>query len=159
MPNDPFRPPDADSRALAARLIREADHAALAVTRAETGTPSVSRIALCTGPEAGLLSLVSDLAPHTAALRAHPRAALLVGEAGRGDPLAHPRLTLHVVAAFVPRDGAEHRTLRAQLLDRLPKTKLYIDFADFHIVTFTPEGGLLNGGFGRATRLDPCDLP
>lgn len=151
MAKDPINPTTDEARALAGRLMTEARHGALAVIH--EGHPSVSRVALapCHG---GALTLVSDLAPHTAALRADPRAALLVGEPGRGDPLAYPRLTVHVIADFLEKTEAN----RNAYLAAQPKASLYIDFADFHVVRLRATGALLNGGFGRAYRLDPSDL-
>lgn len=151
MPDDPFNPVDEEARALARRLLGDARHAALATLR--DGRPAVSRIGVAPVP-AGAVSLVPDLAPHTADLRADLRAALLVGEPGKGDPLAHPRLSLDVEAVFIAKsDGAIERYLEAQ-----PKARLYIGFADFHLVRFRVVGGLLNGGFGRAYRLAAGDL-
>lgn len=158
MPDSPLRPTDDEARALARRLIAEARHAALAVT-GEDGAPQVSRIALVPGPDGAPLSLVSSLAQHTAALRRDPRAALLIGEPGpRGDPLTHPRLSLQARAAFLPREAPDHAALRAHYLALQPKAKLYIDFADFSLVRFDPAEALLNGGFGRAFRLEAADL-
>ena len=148
---DRFLPPDDDARALARRLMVEARHGALATLR--DGEPFVTRIALAPDPE-GFLTLVSDLAPHTEALRTHPVASLLVGEPGRGDPLAHARMTLSVRATFLDKTEDAARTyLAAQ-----PKAQLYIGFADFHLVRLDPRDALLNGGFGKAHRLDRADL-
>jgi putative heme iron utilization protein len=150
MGKDPFRPIDDDARALARDLISTARHGALGVML--DGEPFVSRVALApTGK--GLLTLVSDLAPHTGALRLHPRASLMIGEPGKGDPLAHARLTLAVTAGFVEKESASADYLALQ-----PKAGLYIGFADFHLVRLTPLEGLLNGGFGKAYRLGADDL-
>ncbi|SMX38880.1 HugZ family pyridoxamine 5'-phosphate oxidase [Maliponia aquimaris] len=157
--NSPFRPVDDDARALARQLLTAADFAALAVTRPDTGTPSVTRIALATDPQGAPLSLVSTLSSHTAALEAAPSCALLVGEPGpRGDPLTHPRLTLHAEARLIARDAPEHPALRAHYLAQRPKAQLYIDFGDFRMVSFRVTDALLNGGFGKAYRLAPEDL-
>ena len=148
---DPFNPVDEEAQVLARRLAAEARHGALATLR--TGQPFVTRIALA--PDgADFLTLISDLAPHTQALRDHPMASLLIGEPGKGDPLAHPRMTLTVRATFP--DKTE--VIQGAYLAAQPKAKLYIGFADFHIVTLSPEGALLNGGFGKAYRLVPNDL-
>lgn len=151
MTSDPFRPTDDEARALARRLIHEARHGALGVL--QDGAPVVSRIALAP-VEDGLLTLVSDLAPHTGALRAHPSASLLIGEPGRGDPLAYPRVTLQVRAAFLEKS----KSLVATYLEAQPKAHLYVGFADFHLVRLMPESALLNGGFGKAYRLTGGDL-
>ncbi|ESW59578.1 MAG: pyridoxamine 5-phosphate oxidase [Rhodobacter sp. CACIA14H1] len=156
---DPVAPADAEARALARDLIRGASHAALAVTDPQDGTPAISRIAFGTAPDGGFLTLVSALAPHHAALQAHPACALLLGEPGaKGDPLTHPRLMVKARAAFVAPDDPARATLRDHWLSHHPKAKLYIDFADFAFVRLHPVSALLNGGFARAFRLMPEDL-
>ena len=157
--SDPIRPCDAMARALAQQLLSTATYAALAVTDPATGTPSVTRIALATAPEGTPLTLISNLSSHTGALRADTNCALLIGEPGeKGDPLTHPRMTLHAKAAFLPKDGEDHLTTRAHYLTLRPKAKLYVDFPDFSFVRFEMSGGLLNGGFGKAFHLKPKDL-
>lgn len=154
---DPFRPVDAEARALARSLIDGATYAALAVL--EQGQPAVTRIAFATTPEGAPLSLISDLSGHTAALRTTPAASLLVGEPeDRGDPLTHPRLTLQATAHFIARGNAAHAALRAHYLAQRPKAQLYIGFGDFHLVRFDVHAALLNGGFGKAFRLSANDL-
>lgn len=155
---DPVAAADAAAIALARRLLFEATHAALAWTDPETGTPGISRIGLALDPKGLPLALVSALAPHTPALRAHPEAALLVGEPGeRGDPLTHPRLMIRVRAVFIPR-SADHDALRAHWLNLRPKAQVYVNLPDFAFVRLVPQSALLNGGFGRAFRLEPQDL-
>ncbi|MEM8802168.1 MAG: pyridoxamine 5-phosphate oxidase [Pseudomonadota bacterium] len=151
MARDPFRPVDDEARAMAQNLVSEARHGALATTL--DGAPFVTRIAVAPC-ELGLVTLVSDLAPHTGALRTAPEGSLLIGEPGRGDPLAHPRVTLQVRAAFLEKTE-DHM---AAYLSVQPKAKLYIGFGDFHLVRLDVQGGLLNGGFGKAYRLEPSDL-
>lgn len=156
-PKDPFRPADEAARALARGLVDAARSGALAVLR--DGVPFVTRIALAPGPEGVPVTLISDLAPHTAALRAEPLCSLLVGEPGpKGDPLTHPRLTIEALATFVPRQSDDHAALRAGFLAHQPKARLYIDFADFHLVRLVPRAGHLNGGFGQAYLLSAADL-
>ncbi|MGI3170367.1 HugZ family protein [Pseudooceanicola sp. C21-150M6] len=156
---NPIRPTDDDARRLARDLLQQADHAALAVIAPETGAPSLSRIAMALDPAGWPVSLVSTLAGHTRALAARPECSLMVGEvADRGDPLTHPRLTLQARAHPVMRTDAGFDALRAHVLALRPKTKLYIDFGDFHFIRFEPLEGFLNGGFGRAFQLRPEDL-
>lgn len=150
MATDPFRPLDQKALALARNLIAKAGHGALGVVR--DSEPYVSRIALAPTMH-GLLTLISDLSPHTAALREHSRASLMIGEPGRGDPLAHPRLTLAVDASFEDKEK-----FKKSYLSRQPKAQLYIGFSDFHIVRLDPTGGHLNAGFGKAFRLTADDL-
>jgi len=154
----PLRPTDDEARTLARGLIDAARFGALGVVHPDTGFPHVTRIAVATAPCGTPVTLISSLSLHTRALRAAPRACLLVGEPGaRGDPLTHPRLSLDVEAAFVPR-GPEHDSLREAWLARHPKAKLYVDFADFAFARLEPLGAALNGGFGKAYVLGPADL-
>lgn len=157
--SDPFQPADPEARELARSLVDTATHAALAVLQPNTPSPSVTRIACATDDHGNPVTLISQLSTHTAALEANPTCALLLGEPGdKGDPLTHPRLTLHCTAQFLDRDSAAHAELRTRYLSLRPKAKLYIDFADFRFVRFEMTDGLLNGGFGKAYLLQPGDL-
>jgi putative heme iron utilization protein len=155
----PLLPVDDDARDLARGLLRDARFAALAVLDPDTGFPSVTRIGIAQTASGAPLALLSLLSAHTTAILADPRVSILVGEPGtRGDPLTHPRLTLHCVAQVCDPASPDREILRAAYLDRNPKAGLYIDFADFRLVTLTVRSGFLNAGFGRAHRLDPADL-
>ena len=155
---DPVRPADAEARALAQGLLT-LRHAALAWTDPDSGTPGISRIAFARDAQAGMLTLVSGLAPHFRALRANPDCALMLGEVGdKGDPLTHPRLMIRARAAFVAPDDPARPGIRARWLERTPKAQVYIDLPDFAFVRLTPVSALLNGGFARAFHLSPQDL-
>lgn len=155
---DPVLPADDAARALSRDLLA-APHAALSYLDAETTMPAISRIAFGLGPDGVPVTLISALAPHTAGLRANPACALLLGEPGaKGDPLTHPRLMLQARAEFIAQDDPTRPALRDHWLAHHPKSKLYIDFADFAFVRLHPVSALLNGGFGRAFRLSAADL-
>ncbi|SDC46635.1 HugZ family protein [Ruegeria marina] len=157
--SDPYLPADAETRSQARALIDGARHGALAVLQPGSGLPSVSRIALATDKDGTPVSLVSALAAHTGALEANPACALLLGEPGaKGDPLTHPRLTLHCTAQMVARGTPGHDALRVRYLALRPKAGLYADFGDFRFVRFAIADGLLNAGFGKAVRLAGEDL-
>ena len=152
--SDPYQTPDAAARLQAQDLLFQAKFAALAFLRPDTGLPSVSRIALATDEAGCPVSLISTLAEHTRALSTCPNCALLIGEpADKGDPLTHPRLTLHCRAEFVAQGSDAHVALRAHYLKQRRKAKLYVDFADFHFVRFEVVDGLLNAGFGKAYKI------
>lgn len=156
---DPIRPTDDEARALARDLIATARFGALGVIDPATGFPAVTRVALGSGPEGGLFTLVSGLSAHSRALRADPRVSLLVGEPGpKGDPLTHPRLSLQAEALPLPPADPRRDATRARWLADHPKAKLYIDLPDFFFVEFRVIAGALNGGFGRAFRLEAADL-
>ena len=155
----PIRPVDDDARALVRDLMTAARFASLAYLDEDTGAPMVSRIALVAGPDHLPLSLMSDLSHHSAALQEQPVCSVLIGEPGdKGDPLTHPRLSLQAEASFIRHGEVEHAQLAQAFLAKQPKAKLYIGFADFALVRFTPLGAHLNGGFGKAYVLDESDL-
>lgn len=155
---DPVQPANDDARALVRQLL-SLGHAALAWEDPDTGTPGISRIAFARDPEAGMLTLVSGLAPHFRALRDRPDCALMLGEVGeKGEPLTHPRLMIRARASFVAPDDPARPGLRARWLERNPKATIYIDLPDFAFVRLTPVSALLNGGFARAFHVAPEDL-
>ncbi|NRB33942.1 MAG: pyridoxamine 5'-phosphate oxidase family protein [Rhodobacteraceae bacterium] len=158
MSTSPIRPTDDEARVLAHSLMQQARFAALGVID-DHGAPMVTRVAFGRGPDGQPMTLVSDLSAHTRALKARPQASLLVGEpADKGDPLTHPRLTLQVRAQIVPHADPRYGDLAGHYLKTHPKAKLYIGFADFNFMLFTPQLGLLNGGFGKAYELSAADL-
>lgn len=142
-PASPVQSPDAEARQMATDLL-QASHGVLGVLRAD-GQPALSRIALA--PVLGqLVTLVSDLSSHTAALTQGAPVSVLMGEPGpKGDPLTHPRLTLQAKVA-----GADKAALKTAYLSKRPKAQLYFDFSDFRMIAFTPTEAFLNGGFGKA---------
>jgi putative heme iron utilization protein len=156
---DPVRDADPEALALARSLLAAARFAALAVTDPADGLPGISRIAFGLGPEGTPMTLISSLSAHHGALLANPACALMVGEPGeKGDPLTHPRLMIKARAEFVAQDAADRAALRDHWLAAHPKAKLYIDFGDFGFVRFQPQSILLNGGFGKAFRIDPAQI-
>ena len=153
-----LRETDDDARALARRLVRSARHAAIAVLEAGTGFPLASRVLTGADVDGVPVILISALAPHMAALRADPRASLLFGEAGKGDPLAPARITVRVEAREVEKGGEIHARIRRRFLARHPKAALYADFPDFAFFRMVPISASLNGGFGRAYLIEAADL-
>jgi len=150
----PARPaPDFDGPAVAKHLLRRIRSGALASLDRASGHPFASLVTVATDLDGSPLLLMSRLAAHTQNLEADPRASLLLAEGGKGDPLAHPRLT---VMGRTERTGEPR--VRARFLARHPKARLYADFADFSFWRLTIEGGHLNGGFARAATLTADDL-
>ncbi len=155
---DPVQPANDDALVLVARLMA-LGHAALAWEDPDTGSPGISRIAFARDPQAGLLTLISGLAPHFRALRDRPDCALMLGEVGdKGDPLTHPRLTIRARASFVAPDDPARSGIRDRWLQRNPKATIYVDLPDFAFVRLIPMSALLNGGFARAFHVRPEDL-
>lgn len=155
---DPFLEPDAEAIRLARTLLRTARFGALATLDPADGAPLATRVAVATDMDGTPVILVSALSLHRQALEADPRCALLVGEPGRGDPLAHPRLTVKARAEKIKRGTETHAHAERRYLNRHPKAKLYAGFADFAFFRLEAQGGLLNGGFARAYRLKSSDL-
>ena len=153
-----IRDTDDEARKLARILLRGARSASLAVLEAASGHPSVSRVLLGIDTDGVPVILVSALSNHTTALLADSRASLLAGEPGKGDPLAHPRLTLQCMAERVERATGAHGRIRQRFVRRHPKSKLYVDFPDFAFFRLLPVRASLNGGFGRAYLLDGRDF-
>ena len=155
---DVLRETDDEARLLARKLVRASRYAAIAVIDAETGHPNASRVLTGTDVDGVPVILISALAPHMAALRADPRASLLFGEVGKGDPLAHARITLKCHAEEVARDGDMHNRIRQRFVTRHPKAKLYVDFPDFAFFRLVPAAVSLNGGFRKAYAPTADDL-
>jgi putative heme iron utilization protein len=147
-----------DAIALAKSLIREAQHGALATLDPESGRPVATRVGLATDTDGAPLILVSALAAHTPALRADPRCSLLIGEPGKGDPLAHPRVTLHCDAREIGRGSPEETNTAARYLAHNPKAALYAGLGDFRYFRLETLEASLNAGFGRAYALTAADV-
>ena len=157
-PKQVIRETDAEAIRLARGLVATARHGALAVIDRETGFPGASRVALATDMDGTPIILVSSLSGHTRPMLDEPRTSLMVGEVGKGDPLAHPRITLFTRARRIERDTEEGRRVRRRYLARQPKASLYADFGDFAFFRLEIERASLNGGFGKAYELTAADL-
>ncbi|MGO9389355.1 HugZ family pyridoxamine 5'-phosphate oxidase [Rhodoblastus sp.] len=142
-----------DGLALARKLLRAIPVGALATLAKDTGYPFATLTSVATLHDGAPLLLLSSLAHHTKNIRADARASLLLAEGGKGDPLAHPRLT--VVGRLAPIVDARSRK---RFLRRHPKAELYADFADFGFWRLEPEAAHLNGGFARAADYRGADL-
>lgn len=157
-PASVLRETDGEALKLARMLVRGARYASLAVINPADGAPSVSRVLTATDPTGVPTIIASRLSAHTTGLLTDPRASLLFGEPGKGDPLAHPRITVQCRAELIASDAPERVAFRRRFLSRHPKAELYIDFPDFCFFRLLPERASLNGGFGRAYAIDGADL-
>jgi len=149
---DPRQDPAFDPIAGSRLLLRRVRPATLA-TLTTTGAPFASLTTLATDVDGAPILLLSQLSQHTRFLEQDSRCSLLLGQGGRGDPLAHPRLTLVARAART----ADLR-VRERFLRRNPKATLYADFPDFSFWRAEIEDAHLNGGFARAADLLLADL-
>ena len=143
-----------DALGEAKRLLRVIRAGALA-TLAPEG-PFSSLVAVATLPDGSPLIVVSQLSNHTRHLQADPRCSILLPEGGKGDPLAHPRLTL--VGRAVRAEAAERPAWRTRYLARHPKAELYVDFTDFSFWRLAVESAHLNGGFARAASFNADEI-
>ncbi len=152
----PGLPEGYDARAEAHRLLRTTRAAALA-TRGRDGFPFASLVNVATAMDGSPILLLSGLSAHTQNLLAAAEASILLAETGKGDPLAHARLTVtgRVTAVTEP-DARE--ILKNRFLSRHPKSALYADFGDFEFFTMAVEKAHLNGGFARAAQFEAFAL-
>lgn len=148
---------DAQAQRQARSLLRKARFAALGTIEVGDGSPSVSRVSIATAMSGAPGFLISGLSAHTANLIADKRCSLLVGEPGKGDPLAHPRMTI-IGAANKLEPGPEKDAFQHRYLMRHPKASLYAGFADFSFWQMEIDRAYLNGGFGKAFTLSATDL-
>jgi len=155
---DVLRPTDAEAIRLAKTLVRGARFGSLAFIEPKTGAPSVNRVGVATDLDGAPLILVSMLSAHTPAILADPRCSLLVGVTGKGDPLAHPRITLACRAVRLERGETDRIRAERRYLNRNPKAKLYVGLGDFSIFRLEPERASLNAGFGKAYLIERTDL-
>jgi len=123
--------PDLDARSIAKNLLRTVRAGALATIDRNTGNPFGSLVTVATDSNGSPLILISRLSSHTANLEADSRASVLLATAGKGDPLAYPRLTVLGRFGKIAREAAEEAHLRQRFLARHPKADLYAGFADF----------------------------
>jgi putative heme iron utilization protein len=153
-----IRETDAEAIRLAKTLLRTARYGALAALEPGSGTPLASRVAVAADLDGTPLILVSRLSEHTGAILADPRCSLLLGEPGKGDPLAYPRISLRCRAVRVEREAPDHHRAERRYLNRHPKAKLYAGFADFSFFRLAIARASLNAGFGKAYQLTGDEL-
>lgn len=150
--------PDFAAPVIAKTLLRTTRAAALATIDRNSGHPFASLVNVATDSDGAPLVLISRLATHTANLERDGRASVLLAAGGRGDPLAHPRLTVIGTFEQILRDDAREARARGRFLARHPKSELYAGFADFSFWRLAVVSAHLNGGFARAADLKAADV-
>ena len=158
LPEGARAPADFNPQALAKTLLRATRAGTLGTLDRNTGHPFASLVNVATEVDGSPLILTSRLSTHTANLEADGRASVLLAETGKGDPLAHPRLTVLGVFARVERDSADEGRVRRRFLARHPKSELYAGFGDFSFWRMTVASAHLNGGFARAADLKAAEV-
>jgi heme iron utilization protein len=150
--------PDFDPKSVAKGLLRVTRSGSLATIDRNTGHPFASLVNVATDADGSPLILVSRLSTHTANLESDGRASVLLASSGKGDPLAHPRLTLLGTFVELARGDADEPRVRRRFLARHPKSELYAGFADFSFWRLRVVSAHLNGGFARAADLKAADV-
>ena len=142
---------------VAKTLLRSVRAATLATLDRHTGHPFASLVNVATDIDGAPVILTSRLSTHTANLETDGRASLLLAVVGKGDPLAHPRLS--VLGTMEKVAGQDDRArLRRRFLARHPKSSLYVDFGDFAFWRLAVVSAHLNGGFARAADLTAAEI-
>ena len=157
-PENAPQPADFVPAAVAKELLRTIRAGTLATLDRNTGHPFGSLVNVATDTDGSPTILVSRLSTHTANLETDGRASVLLAETGKGDPLAHPRLTLLGTMAPVDREGEDDARVRRRFLARHPKSELYAGFGDFSFWRMAVVSAHLNGGFARAADLKAGDV-
>src|SRR5262245_24284046 len=157
-PENAPQPADFAPAAIAKSLLRTIRAGTLATLDRNTGHPFASLVNVATDANGSPLILVSRLSTHTANLEHDSRVSILLAETGKGDPLAHPRLTVLGAMSPVDHDGAADARVRRRFLARHPKSELYAGFGDFAFWRMDVASAHLNGGFARAADLKAGDL-
>ncbi len=150
--------PDFDPKTVAKSLLRTTRAAALATIDRNTGHPFASLVNVATDSDGAPLILISRLATHTANLEEDGRGSVLLAAVGRGDPLAHPRLTLLGSFARIAHEDPDEARMRQRFLARHPKSELYAGFADFSFWRLGVVAAHLNAGFARAADLNAAEV-
>jgi hypothetical protein len=158
LPETAAPPADFAPKALAKNLLRSIRAGTLATLDRNTGHPFASLVNVATDADGSPVILVSRLSTHTANIEIDGRASILLAETGKGDPLAHPRLTVLGRIGQVARGSDDEARVRRRFLARHPKSELYAGFGDFAFWRLTAASAHLNGGFARAADLEAADI-
>jgi putative heme iron utilization protein len=147
-----------EARLMAEVLLRTARYGALAVLEPGTGYPLTTRVGCAPDMDGTPFMPLSGLSAHTKALEADPRCSLLLGEPGKGDPLAHPRLSVLARPVRVEKEDPAHARLRQRYIARHPRSEIYLDLPDFFFYRLESARAFMNGGFGKAYDLTAADM-
>jgi len=158
LPEGARAPADFHPKALANLLLRVTRAGTLGTLDRNTGHPFASLVNVATDTDGSPVILTSGLSTHTANLEHDGRASILLAETGKGDPLAHPRLTVLGTFAPVEKETDDDARVRRRFLTRHPKSELYAGFGDFAFWRMMVASAHLNGGFARAADLTAHDV-
>jgi len=158
LPENAAPPADFLPGPVARDLLRRLRAGTLATLDRNTGHPFASLVNIGTDADGSPVLLISRLSTHTANLEVDGRASVMLAETGKGDALAHPRLTVLGQFILVPREHVDEARLRRRFLAHHPKSQLYAGFADFAFWRMDVVSAHLNGGFARAADLKAADV-
>ena len=158
LPEGAQAPADFTPAELAKMLLRTRRAGTLGTLDRNTGHPFASLVNVATDLDGSPVILTSRLSTHTANLEADGRASVLLAETGKGDPLAHPRLTVIGQFSVLAKKSAGEARVRRRFLARHPKSELYAGFGDFAFWRMDVASAHLNGGFARAADLEAADV-
>jgi putative heme iron utilization protein len=158
LPENATPPPDFDPGTLGKSLLRSIRAGTLATLDRNTGHPFASLVNVATDADGSPVILVSRLSTHTANIEVDGRSSMLLAQTGKGDPLAHPRLTVLGRMMQIARGSADEPRVRRRFLARHPKSELYAGFGDFSFWRMDIASAHLNGGFARAADLKAEDV-
>lgn len=158
IPENATMPADFTPLILAKSLLRTIRAGTLATIDRNTGHPFASLVNLATDIDGSPTILISRLSTHTANLEVDGRASILLAETGKGDPLAHPRLTVLGEMVQLQREHADEARVRRRFLARHAKSALYAGFLDFSFWRLAIASAHLNGGFARAADLTASNV-
>lgn len=145
--------PAFDAIGVARKLLRSGTVAALATLDPASGFPLATLVTYVPDVDGAPLFFLSGLSLHTRNMKSNHRISVLITQSGKGDPLAHPRLSL--VGACTSGTKAESKD---RFVTFLPKTMLYAELPDFSVWRMEIEMAHLNGGFARAQMVSGREL-
>ena len=148
-PREKLPMPVFDHVGMVKNLLSQAQHGALGTLTAD-GAPFSTLAALALDADGVPIIITSHLSGHTGHMERDPRVSLLVSAIGKGDPLAHPRVTLVARAVASHMGSADYDRLRARYLAGNPKAELYVSLPGFWFWRLEPVSVALNAGFGKA---------
>ena len=116
------------------------------VSRRQGGFPFGSLMPYALDAVGQPLFLISNMAMHTANVKADPRTSLFVSQGADGDPLGAARATL--VGPTEPVPEVELADVRKRYLSRHENSRYWVDFKDFGFFRLRPVEVYYVGGFG-----------
>ena len=153
----PGPPPGYDAIGEAKRILRAIRVGSLCTIDRASGHPVATLSTTATDYDGSPILLLSQLSAHTRNLDADPRCSILLAQGGKGNPLAHPRVTI-IGRAVKHVDPDDRERLKQRFLRKNPKSALYADFGDFAFWRLEVAGAHLNGGFAKAADFDAAAI-